>query len=1065
MCHLGLHNKKEASKWLIEHHPDQGGKATSVDVGRIATCMKQREFCTRKQRRIKNGSVGSVKPVTTAAASGIVAPPPSLAPWTWNPSWGSKTRKNKNIRDAGEKNSVNRIFQRVHRVSSRRDNVPEAEKVVAAYKPSARQLDCVRQVSNWSKIGPANRFDKTRFDNKATDKLIPIASPKLEAMLQNIAALDANDMALHGKKFKHFIFSDIKMMGYGAKIISAAFITRGLKPVLRFNKSKIVLDVPKGDGDKFAVLSSTPLWDSPFTHKLKKEVLDMYNKRPDNVYGETCRFIILDSGFKEGIDLFDVRYVHLFEPLMTEADMTQALGRATRLCGQKGLDFVPNAGWPLNVYKYSQSIPEQLQGPLKAKNLFEIALQLKGLDTRLHSISKAIKDVSILAAVDQPLTDEIHKSGLIPRIVVKKMTAAEEKKAESESGLTGKGTVRSLPITISMELTQTVTDMTHTLARTNMAALLDKFEKAGSKGQGNPSAHFRLDDKNTPLQKFLLEDKVRTNENVNTLEAIADSDPSTSVASSPCTSMSGAIVPFYPSRHATSKIIPTVVMETGALVVRVPTKIATASVPKTIALLHDKVGSPSKQRPTSWFDLRRYVLEKYATMAWPVQQVINKCIDKPGPPVVLKKDPKDYIVEPKRKTLPLLKLVDYTPTQEFISSYFTAASSIKGMLLWHSVGTGKTCSAIALASSQFEPEGYSIIWVTRHTLKADIWKNVFDFVCHKTIAQEVREGKLAPEDVEKRQRRMGQQWIPPMSYRQFSNIVQGKNPIYEVLKKRNGKADPLKKTLIIIDEAHKLYSADFKGAEKPDVPAFMKALQNSYKVSGPDSARVLLMTATPYNESPMELMKLLNLCREEKDHLPEEMPKFIEKYMDATGNFTQDGLLSYMNAIAGQISYLNREADPSQFAQPIFADIVVPISTYDDVNPGDNKEITEINADIEELVNEKRKLEEEVIPHLQAQVNMFGPAMDTKLAECQKQFVGKPKDLKACLARVNKTYKDALKLEERNLKNSIKRVDVIEKKFGVLKKKTASITKKLKKSGTASLTQQAQLETRCKIGV
>jgi hypothetical protein len=262
-----------------------------------------------------------------------------------------------------------------------------------------------------------------------------------------------------------------------------------------------------------------------------------------------------------------------------------------------------------------------------------------------------------------------------------------------------------------------------------------------------------------------------------------------------------------------------------------------------------------------------------------------------------------------------------------------------------------------------------------------------------------------------------------------------------------------------------LYSADFKGAEKPDVPAFMKALQNSYKVSGPDSARVLLMTATPYNESPMELMKLLNLCRIEADHLPEEMPKFIEKYMDGTGNFTQEGLLSYMNAIAGQISYLNREADPSQFAQPIFADIVVPISTYDDVNPGDNKEMTEINEEVVELVGEKRKLEDELIPHLQAQVNLFGPAMDTKLAECQKQFVGKPKDLKACLARVNKTYKDALKLEERNLKNSIKRVEVIEKKFGVLKKKAASITKKLKKSGTASLTQQAQLETRCKIGV
>jgi hypothetical protein len=658
------------------------------------------------------------------------------------------------------------------------------------------------------------------------------------------------------------------------------------------------------------------------------------------------------------------------------------------------------------------------------------------LDTRLHNISKAIKDVSILSAVDQPLTEEIHKSGLMPRIVIKK--------ASSEKS-----------ITVTVEVTKTATDMTKTLARTNMQALLDKVEDTGKKDKSIDIFNNRLKNISDPLTKFLIEDKVITDENVKTLEAISDTEPRTTDPCADC--LSGAIVPFAPSRLSTKVITPIVIMESNELVVNVPIKIQSVPISKSLPV--------SKGRPLSWFDLRRYVMEKYNTMAWPVQQVINKCIDKPGPPAKVKKDEKDYIVTPKRKTMPLLKLVDYTPTQEFISNYFTIDSPMKGMLLWHSVGTGKTCTAIALASSQFEPEGYSIIWVTRHTLKADIWKNVFDFVCHKTIAQEVRDGKLAAEDVEKRQKRLAQQWIPPMSYRQFSNVVQGKNPIYEVLKKRNGKADPLKKTLIIIDEAHKLYSADFKGAEKPDVPAFMAALQNSYKVSGDDSARVLLMTATPYNESPMELMSLLNLCRVKEQHLPNDMTKFIEKYMDSTGNFTQEGLLEYMNAIAGQISYLNREADPSQFAQPIFADIVVPISTYNDVNPGESAEIQEINKEVEDLVNEKKRLEDEIIPHLQSQINLFGPSMDTKIAECNKQYVGKAKDLKTCISRVTKTYKDGLKLEERNMKAAIKRVEVIEKNFTQLKKKTTAITKKLKKSGLSSLTQEAQLETRCKIGI
>ena len=388
------------------------------------------------------------------------------------------------------------------------------------------------------------------------------------------------------------------------------------------------------------------------------------------------------------------------------------------------------------------------------------------------------------------------------------------------------------------------------------------------------------------------------------------------------------------------------------------------------------------------------------------------------------------------------------------------------MILWHSVGTGKTCSAIALASSQFEPAGYTIIWVTRHTLKADIWKNIFEQVCHSTIADEVAKGLLKPEDVERRQRRLYQQWIPPMSYRQFSNTVQGKNPLYQMLKKRNGKEDPLRKTLIIIDEAHKLYSSDFKGAEKPDVGAFMAGLQNSYKVSGPDSARVLLMTATPYNETPMELMALLNLCRTEDRALPTELPDFVEKYMDADGNFTKEGLHTYMDDIAGQISYLNREADPSQFAQPIFADIDVPISTYDNVGAGDTPEILQMRQDLLELKQEQSILVEETIPYLEAEIAKIGPSEATHLKECEATFgAGKPKDLKECIKRVTAKYKAGLKLEERNLREARKRSDKINTEYEKMTRKIAKAGVAARKKGLASLTQQGQLESRCKIGV
>ena len=41
----------------------------------------------------------------------------------------------------------------------------------------------------------------------------------------------------------------------------------------------------------------------------------------------------------------------------------------------------------------------------------------------------------------------------------------------------------------------------------------------------------------------------------------------------------------------------------------------------------------------------------------------------------------------------------------------------------------KTCILIvATASTFFEPQGYHILWVTRTTLKADIWKDMFDSI-------------------------------------------------------------------------------------------------------------------------------------------------------------------------------------------------------------------------------------------------------------------------------------------------------------------------------------------------
>ena len=249
------------------------------------------------------------------------------------------------------------------------------------------------------------------------------------------------------------------------------------------------------------------------------------------------------------------------------------------------------------------------------------------------------------------------------------------------------------------------------------------------------------------------------------------------------------------------------------------------------------------------------------------------------------------------------------------------------MLLYHSVGTGKTCSAIAAATTNFEPFDYTILWVTRTTLKSDIWKNMFDQVCHKGIQDRIAAGEVIPDVQKERMRLLSRAWrIRPLSYKQFSNLVSKKNRYYEQLVKENGEADPLQKTLLIIDEAHKLYGGgDLSSIERPDMKALHQSLMNSYAISGMNSVRLLLMTATPITENPLELVQLINLCRPIDQQIADTFDLFSAQYLKEDGTFTPAGQSQFLDEIAGHISYLNREKDARQFSQPIIKRILTSI--------------------------------------------------------------------------------------------------------------------------------------------
>jgi hypothetical protein len=740
---------------------------------------------------------------------------------------------------------------------------------------------CVRKKSNISKTKAEYRFDVPTFSPSTLLKDIPIRSPKLESLLKNISDLDKKDMKKHGKLFKHFVFSDLKSSSSGAKLLASALIANGMhsgytakiknskaalessptneKPVpIKYDKIELLSDeeLQKTPNNNIYLLSSVGVYDQSITVTTKKDILKKFNQRPENIHGELIRFIVMDSGFKEGIDLFDIKYIHIFEPSTVSSDQKQVIGRGTRTCGQRGLEFHPTRGWGLHVFVYDLEIPKELQySLLGAKTAIELYLSAMNLDIRLAKFTHELEKTSVLGSIDYELNKNIH------------MFSIPNEDSEEEQGRGQEDDVEYI--------------------------------------YGGKKLRIRKD-----IPKKVVYSDVYAREH-------------------------GIEIPSNKMTFAESR-----------------------------ALIH----------------------ERFNQFEWEKVKMENLCADK------IKGGSGDVI--------------KYTPTQDFIRHYFTPECPVKGLLLHHSVGTGKTCSAIAAATTTFEPAGYTILWVTRTTLKTDIWKNMFDQVCNEDLRQRiVGSGLTIPTDNKQRMKLLSKSWrIRPMSYKQFSNLIAKRNSFYKTLVKINGAVDPLRKTLLIIDEAHKLYGgSDLSSLEQPDMVAFHEALMNSYTISGRDSVRIMLMTATPITQNPMELIQLLNLCKMPDNQMPGHFDDFSEKYLNSDGLFTAKGEKEYLDHIAGHISYLNREKDARQFAQPILKHIEAPIiENLNDVIQFDKKATRQyFQSNIQPLKNKIIETNGKIKKELK---DVDSSTFNFLLEKCNKS-----EDPKKCRSIVNRNIRELVK--------------------------------------------------------
>jgi len=1108
--------------------------------------------------------------------------------------------------------------------------------------PSNRRLaECVRRVANFSVVTPELKYDSRAFNGRKFMEVLPQASPKLVALLGKIAELDAADLAERGTLFKHCIYVDSKSSAHGAKLVAAAMYAAGYTPAYdRAMALDAVRLAPRTEAvvgrGTFALLCSSAIYGTAMKTRLRKGLLGVFNSRPDNVHGERIRFMIIDQGYREGIDLYDTKYCHLFEELETVANERQAIGRNTRYCGQKGLEFHPVLGWPLQVFRYSVDLPDGAADTWAARDLFDLYVQNAGLNLSQLKFAATLDPVVAFGAVDHDLTENVHEFR-VENAIAEAAEAAQEalaqraargiktllgvleggarkarrrklraknpnpkppgtKKgfydlrayiaerfgkftwppAKMENLCAGPGAaagpaspesgVRAPPPSGSASGAWAVSPAeTAREAARELRALAEQgpaWIGAEPKGAGagaaekeggakkKPQAGAEVDfaqysaTQNFVRQYFqpasaykglLLHHSVGTGKchakdtailmydgTCKMVQDVVVGDKLMGDDSTPRTVLSLAtgedemydIVPIKGEKYTVNSehilcLKPTrlyigleknkggslhvanYVKTVDGKITRKGFKTREEALAFQDSMLSDKhiceitvkdyialsntskkslkgyrtgvdfnsspvdfdpyiigywLGDGSKRGPVissqdaavlhyisreipqynlslnyqSGYDYRvsaisnkypnvflkalqkydlinnKHIPKEYKANSRQIRlQVLAGVIDSDGyascqgydivqknktladdivflcrslgfaayvkpcrksctykgekitgtyyriyvsgegldkiPVKILRK-----IVEPrKQKKNALVTGITVAPIGRGTYYGFTLDGNNRYLLGDFTV-THNTCSGIAVASTSFEKQGYTILWVTRHTLKADIWKNMYKKSCSEDIKRRVRRGELRlPEGAvatpyERPMQYVSDQWLPPISFKQFTNMLQGKNDVYQALVKRNGAADPLRRTLVIIDEAHKLFDPSLPPLERPDVGVMREKIHKSYTDSGKDSVRLLLMTATPYTSDPMDFIRLLNLMREPSEAIPEAFAEFSEKYLDERGRFTERSLTGFLGEMSGYVSYLNREKDARTFAYPVFESVVVPMSRSDE---------------------------------------------------------------------------------------------------------------------------------------
>lgn len=260
------------------------------------------------------------------------------------------------------------------------------------------------------------------------------------------------------------------------------------------------------------------------------------------------------------------------------------------------------------------------------------------------------------------------------------------------------------------------------------------------------------------------------------------------------------------------------------------------------------------------------------------------------------------------------------PQQEFLRNYISLDTPYNGVLIFHGVGVGKTCSAISIAEGFKEMMAQynkRILVILNRNVRENFKKEIYD------MSKEIDNNEISTQctgfayrltddmkyfSKEQRARQI-QKLIRHnykfLGYKQFANEVQRLTGWMDG--KQKSLTDQMKNMIkkeysnriVIIDEIHNIKKG---GQETRFVPPYLEAV-----IKYSNNLRLVMMSATPMYNSPKEFIYILNLLllNDKRKPIP------ISDVFNKAGTLKPDGVKILLEKSKGYISYLRGETPPA----------------------------------------------------------------------------------------------------------------------------------------------------------